>query len=146
MINNYFAMKACLMDTSAEIKDVSGLDAYGKPLHKHYDATYNKELKEWFCLNGVIFGPPLSKEDLIEIHKHTYDGEPPITATVDSCNDGDKKLWLEFHPSARFNSTGDGDREMLFGIQLTPKQAIVIGRALIACGQMYLDSMGKDSE
>lgn len=137
MANPYFTLKARFIDTNVRTCKVSDPKYYS-------EAKYDAENKEWFISTGVIVGRSLSSDDWVKMHGNTYDDTCPITATVESHNDGSDATWLEFHPSERANLDGDEYKGLLFAISLTPQNALILGRALMTCGQMYLDSMEKD--
>lgn len=147
---SYYDLRICLMDTDTPFRLVSKVWAQtGEPVPKEDRDVEDPTSGERYRLEGVYFGPPLDKADLQALLGEHFDADPPgmITANVTDNGPYGDGLYLSFkvpvregNPETHPDKWGDNMRKdtprELFAIRLTPRQATILGEALLAAGRL----------
>ena len=143
---SYYDLKITRMDTATPFEEVWTGDGRGNAWAPDHYSIDDPEDGRRYQLRGLHQGPPLSRGDLVAMcYEYHYAGNERsaiIASVTDNGENGDG-LMLTFTPGAREgNAETHPDRWCrrepmpLFGIELRPDEARVLGEALLAAARL----------
>lgn len=144
----YYSLSIGLMDTFARFEPTYYPSQLPLAITKQereargYSLEQSDDRYEAWSLGHLMIGPPLDKDDLAALIDHVEDSGNDVV-TVSVSGHPDEELWLEFSPATRSpkdESRWGGSRsprepKPLFGISLSPQQALTLAAALRAAAQ-----------
>lgn len=149
-MGSYYDLRVCLMDTDTPFRETPKTWAQdGKPRQLERWEIDDLEDGKRFRLEGLRLGPAPDAADLQAMCDEFFYCDPPGAVTVEVADNGESGdgLWLslkvaqrEGNPLTHPDKWGDERRDdaptPLVAVRLTPRQAAVLGEALIAAARL----------